>query len=165
MRAVWKVRGFTFLLRVGLRGGAVTVSFSKYLPWQAMHFLQCSIRFSKTCCRMFAASFRRIVEQAVFLPRSSLFMVGKARKSQGARSGLHRLDGWVVGFLIHFFQTEHRIQSRNADAPPRKYLLPHPKNSSFQTTITLTTVRGMKITPLLRYPTTTTWRKSPPPSA
>jgi hypothetical protein len=34
-----------------LRGGAVTVSFSKYLPWQAMHFLQRSTHFSKTCCR------------------------------------------------------------------------------------------------------------------
>jgi hypothetical protein len=31
---------------------------------------------------------------------------------------LHRLDGWAVGFLIHFFQVEHRIQSRNAVAPP-----------------------------------------------
>jgi hypothetical protein len=28
-----------------LCGGAVTVSFSKYLPWQAMHFLQRSIHF------------------------------------------------------------------------------------------------------------------------
>jgi hypothetical protein len=46
-------------------GSAVTVSFSKYLPWQAMHFLQRSTRFSKTWCRPFAASFRRIVEQAV----------------------------------------------------------------------------------------------------
>jgi hypothetical protein len=27
---------------------AVTVSFSKYLPWQAMHFLQRSTHFSKT---------------------------------------------------------------------------------------------------------------------
>jgi hypothetical protein len=34
-----------------LCGGAVTVSFSKYLPWQAMHFLQRSTHFSKTCCR------------------------------------------------------------------------------------------------------------------
>jgi hypothetical protein len=34
-----------------LCGGAVTVSFSKYLPWQAMHFLQHSTHFSKTCCR------------------------------------------------------------------------------------------------------------------
>jgi hypothetical protein len=28
--------------------GAVTVSFSKYLPWQETHFLQRSIHFSKT---------------------------------------------------------------------------------------------------------------------
>jgi hypothetical protein len=34
-----------------LCGGVVTVSFSKYLLWQAMHFLQRSIHFSKTCCR------------------------------------------------------------------------------------------------------------------
>jgi hypothetical protein len=34
-----------------LCGGAVTVSFSKYLPGQAMHFLQRSTHFSKTCCR------------------------------------------------------------------------------------------------------------------
>jgi hypothetical protein len=39
--------------------GAMTVSFSKYLPWKAMHFLQRSTHFSKTCCRPFAASFRR----------------------------------------------------------------------------------------------------------
>jgi hypothetical protein len=41
-----------------LCGGAVTV-FSKYLPWQAMHFLQRSTHFPKTCCRPFAASYRR----------------------------------------------------------------------------------------------------------
>jgi hypothetical protein len=28
--------------------GAVTVSFSKYLPWQTMHFLQRSTHFLKT---------------------------------------------------------------------------------------------------------------------
>jgi len=30
-------------------GGAVMVSFLKYLPWQAMHFIQCSTHFLKTC--------------------------------------------------------------------------------------------------------------------
>jgi hypothetical protein len=35
-----------------LCGGAVKVSFSKYLPWQAMHFLQHSTHFSKTFCRL-----------------------------------------------------------------------------------------------------------------
>jgi hypothetical protein len=39
-----------------LWGGAVTVSFSKYLPWKAMHFLQLSTHFSKTCCRPFITS-------------------------------------------------------------------------------------------------------------
>jgi hypothetical protein len=34
-----------------LCGGAVTVSFSKYLPWQTMHFLQRSTHFSKMGCR------------------------------------------------------------------------------------------------------------------
>jgi hypothetical protein len=34
-----------------LCGGAVTVSFSKYLPWQEMHFLQRSTHVSKTFCR------------------------------------------------------------------------------------------------------------------
>jgi hypothetical protein len=45
------------------------------------------------CCRPFAASFRRIVEQELFLTLSSLFMFGKAQKSHGARFGLNRLDG------------------------------------------------------------------------
>jgi hypothetical protein len=93
------------------------------------------------------------VEQAVLLPRSSLFVVGKAQKSHGSRSGLHRLNERIAGFLIHFFKAEHRIQSRNADAPLRKYLLRRPKKGSFKTTVTqtLTTVRGLKITPLLGY--------------
>jgi hypothetical protein len=39
-----------------LSGGAVTVSFSKYLTWQAIHFLQRSTHFSKTCCRPLIAS-------------------------------------------------------------------------------------------------------------
>jgi hypothetical protein len=34
-----------------LRGGEVTVSFPKYLLWQAIHFLQRSTHFSKSCCR------------------------------------------------------------------------------------------------------------------
>jgi hypothetical protein len=35
----------------GTCGGAVTVSFSKSLPLQAMHFLKRSIHFSKKCRR------------------------------------------------------------------------------------------------------------------
>jgi hypothetical protein len=57
--------------------GAVTVFFSKYLPWQAMHFLQRSTHFSKTW------------SLGNFLPRSSLFIVGKSQKSHGTMSGLY----------------------------------------------------------------------------
>jgi hypothetical protein len=39
-----------------LYGDAVTVSFSKYLPWQAMDFLQRSTHFSKTFCRQLITS-------------------------------------------------------------------------------------------------------------
>jgi hypothetical protein len=73
-----------------LRGSVVTVSFSKYLPWQAMHFLQRSTHFSRTCCRQFAASFRRIVEQAV-LTTWSLFSVSKALPLLENRSSSHCL--------------------------------------------------------------------------
>jgi hypothetical protein len=47
-----------------------------------------------------------------FLPRSSLFMVGKAQKSHGARSVLYGECSNGVP-PIHFFQTEHRIQFRS----------------------------------------------------
>jgi hypothetical protein len=84
-----------------LCGGAVTVSFSKYLAWQAMHFLQRSTHFSKTCCRLLITS--------KFLVSELLFVVGKGHKSHGARSGLYsRCSDGVP--LIHFFQAEHRIQ-------------------------------------------------------
>jgi hypothetical protein len=47
-----------------------------------------------------------------FLPWSSLFMVGKAHKSHGARSGLY--GGCSNGVPpIHSFQAEHRIQYRS----------------------------------------------------
>jgi hypothetical protein len=52
----------------------------------------------------------------------------------------------------------HNVSTRTNKASPRilkrPSLLRHPKNGSFKTTVTqtLTTVRGMKITPLLRYP-------------
>jgi hypothetical protein len=46
------------------------------------------------------------------LPRSCLFMVGEAQKSNGARSGLY--GGCSSGAPpIHFFQPEHRTQFRS----------------------------------------------------
>jgi hypothetical protein len=67
-----------------LPGGVVMVSFSKYLPWQAMRFLRCSTHFSKICYRPFAANFR-IMEQAVL----TSCMVGKVQKLHGAIFGLY----------------------------------------------------------------------------
>jgi hypothetical protein len=47
-----------------------------------------------------------------FLPRSSRFMVRKAQKSHGVRSGLY--GGCSIGVPpIHFFQAEQRIQFRS----------------------------------------------------
>jgi hypothetical protein len=68
--------------------GAVTVCFSEYLPWQAMHFSQRSTHFSKTCCKPFTASFRRIVEQAV-LTFHVRFSVSKAFPLLENRSSSH----------------------------------------------------------------------------
>jgi hypothetical protein len=46
------------------------------------------------------------------LPRSSFFMVGKAQKSHGVRSGLY--GGCSNGVPpVHFFQAEHRIRFRS----------------------------------------------------
>jgi hypothetical protein len=66
----------------------VTFSFSKYLPWQVMRFLQRSTHFSKTCCRPFGASFRRIVEQAV-VTFHVRFSVSKALPQFENRSSSH----------------------------------------------------------------------------
>jgi hypothetical protein len=63
-----KVEDSPYHFESELFGGAVTIYFSKYRPpRQAMQFLQLSTHFSKTCCRQFAASFRRTVEQAVLI--------------------------------------------------------------------------------------------------
>jgi hypothetical protein len=52
---------------------------------------------------------KRAAHRWNFLPRSSLFVVVKAQKSHGARSG-----GCSNGIQpIHFFQAEHRIQFRS----------------------------------------------------
>jgi hypothetical protein len=51
-----------------------------------------------------------------FLPRSSLFMAGKAQKLHGARSVLY--GGCYNGVSpIHFFQEEYRIQFRSRPMP------------------------------------------------
>jgi hypothetical protein len=110
----------------------MTVSFSKYIPWQAIHFLQRSTHFSKTCRRPFAASFRRIVEQTV-LTSEIPFTVGKAQKSHGARSELYAECSNGVP-PISVSASIATFQSRNADDAPLR-LLRNPKNGSFKATV------------------------------
>jgi hypothetical protein len=71
------------------------------------------------------------------------------------------MDG-VYGFWSTFSKPKIELNRATLTLPLRKYLPRHPKKGSFRTTVTqtLTTIRGMKITPLLRYPTTTTWHNS-----
>jgi hypothetical protein len=75
-----------------LCGGMVMVSFLKYLPQQAMHFLQCSTHFLKMYCISLITS--------KFLASELLVMVGKAKKWHRARSelnsvfGLEKVDQW-----------------------------------------------------------------------
>jgi hypothetical protein len=56
LRPFAKFVDLSYYSELELCGGAVTVSFSKYIPWQAMHFLQRSTHSSKTCCRPLIAS-------------------------------------------------------------------------------------------------------------
>jgi hypothetical protein len=107
-------------------GGAVTVSFLKYLPWQTMHFLQRSTHFSKMCCTPFAASFRMIVEQAI-LTFHVRFSVSKALPQLENRSSCHCIVSiGLMGELKGF-----RIQSGNVDTPLRKYLVAPPSWKGF----------------------------------
>jgi hypothetical protein len=64
----------------------------------------------------------------------SLFMVSLHR--------LHRLDGWVLRFLIHFFQAERRIQSLNT--PLKKCLSCSAKVSEVRNIIRVIRSRRMR---------------------
>jgi hypothetical protein len=94
-----------------LCGGAVTVSFAKYLPWKATHFLQRSTHFSKTCCRPLITP--------KFLATELPF---HDSKSPEIAWGLYGLYGWCSNGVppIHFFQAEHRIQFRSR---PKRFLV------------------------------------------
>jgi hypothetical protein len=103
-RAVCKVRGLTLLSLFGTFWRCGDGLFLEYLPWQTMHFLQRSTRFSKTCCRPFITS--------KFLASELPFHSWKIPESHGARSWLY--GGYSNGVPpIHFFQTEHRIQFKS----------------------------------------------------
>jgi hypothetical protein len=101
-----------------LCGGAVTVSFSKYLPWHAMHFLQRSTPCSKTCCRPFAASFRRIVEQAML---TSWY----GWKSPEIAWG----EIWTLWRMFYWSSIDPRVPSRTQNSIQRS---PHAISGLFQ---------------------------------
>jgi hypothetical protein len=87
-----------------LCGGAVTVFFRRILLGK-----RCTFYNALPTSRKRAADRWSLGN---FLPRSSLFIVGKVQKSHGARSGLY--GGCSNGVpSIHVFQAEHRIQCRS----------------------------------------------------
>jgi hypothetical protein len=92
-----------------LCGGAVTVSFSKYLPWQAMHFLQRSTHFLKRAVDR--SSLRN------FLPRGFLFMVGNARHRIGR--DLDCMADVLTGFHRSTFSKPNT--ELNSDLAPRDF--------------------------------------------
>jgi hypothetical protein len=99
-RAVWKVRGFNLLLRVGTSWKCGDGLFFEVPPLASDAPLNNATPTSRK-----RAADRWPLRN--FLPRSSLFMVGKAQKSHGARSGLY--DGCSDGVPpVHFFQGKHR---------------------------------------------------------
>jgi hypothetical protein len=137
-----------------LCGGAVTVSFSKYLPWQTMHFLQCSTHFSKTCCRSLITSkflgwknpeiaWGEIwIEFSVRLGKS-----GSVEPPQNIRHTVQisqpkicgLLQPWkgssearnfeIINCLHHVFESVVRSASLANGGTSKKRLSPHPQNS------------------------------------
>jgi hypothetical protein len=103
MKAVWKVRGFTSLLRVRTL-------------WRCGDGLFFEVSLDKRCNSYNApptsrkrAAHRWSVRN--FLPRSSIFMIRKAQKLHGARAGMY--GGCPNGVPpIHFFpsRTQNSIQ-------------------------------------------------------
>jgi hypothetical protein len=88
-----------------LCGGAVTVSFfffPRYLPWQALHILQCSTHFSKTCYRPLITSKYLASE----LPFSWLEMP----RNRMGRDLDCKADVLMGAAPIYISQAEHRIQ-------------------------------------------------------
>jgi hypothetical protein len=75
----------------------------------------------------------------------------------------------IIFKYLYLWMLSIQIFNKSGALPPvyelfkrPSYLIRHPKKSSFKMTVTqtLTTVRGMKIAPLLHHPTITTWHNS-----
>jgi hypothetical protein len=89
----------------------VTVSFSKYLHWQATHFFTALHPLLENVLQTVC---RKLQEET----RSSVFTVVKAQKLHGARSGLYdECSNGVPPISVRV--SIATFQSRNADAPLR----------------------------------------------
>jgi hypothetical protein len=117
-RAVWIVRGLTLLIRAGTFWWCGDGLFFEVVPPLASDALLTTLHpllenvLQTVCRKLQDDSGTGGFDFWSLLALSSLFIVSLHR--------LHRLDGWLVGFLSHFLQAEHIIQSRNA--PLREYL-------------------------------------------
>jgi hypothetical protein len=116
IKAVWKVRGLTLLLRVGTLWRCGDCLFVEVLPLASDALLTTLHPFLEvllqTVCRKLQEDSGTGAVLGLLLRSSSFAFVFPSLKrfhhvKTAAR--LRRLDGWDVGFLIHFFQAEHRI--------------------------------------------------------
>jgi hypothetical protein len=131
--AVWKVRRLTLLPRVGTLWRCGDGLFFEVPPLASdallitLHPLLENVL--QTVCRKLqedsgTGGFHRLIT-----PKFRNFFQSASTTWKPQLVSLHRLHRFhecVTGFLIHFFQAEHRIKSRNADAPLRKYLVAPP---------------------------------------
>jgi hypothetical protein len=125
-RAVWKVHGLILLLRAGTLWRCDDGLFFEVPPLASDALLT-------TLHPLLENVLQRVCRKLKEERRSSVFMVGKAQKSHGTRSGLY--GGCSDGVPpISVTASIATFQSRNADAPLR--LPHHPKKGSFKTTET-----------------------------
>jgi hypothetical protein len=97
--------------------GAVTVSLSKYLPWQTMHFLQRSTHFSKTCCRPLITS--------KFLALELPFHSWKSPEIAWGGGGRSELNSVFSGSVEPHQNIRHTVQ-----ISPHAYNNKHPLRSN-----------------------------------
>jgi hypothetical protein len=97
-----------------LCGDAVTVSFSKHSPWQAMHFLQRSTHFSKTCGRPLITS--------KFLASGTPFHGWKSPEIAWG-------EIWTVCWVLYWGSTDPLLPSRTQNSVQ---ISPHAISGLFQ---------------------------------
>jgi hypothetical protein len=146
-KAVWEVRGLSILLPVGTLWRCSDGLFFEVPSLASDALLRTFHPLLENVLQTVCRKLQEDSGTGGFDP----FMVAKAQKSHGARSGLY--GGCSNGIPpISVSASIATLVVRGLALSWR--LLRHPKKGSFKTTVTRTirTVRGMKITPLLRHP-------------